>query len=80
MSTSTQRKTAIANAIIAEGLIPELVGGRAGRKAKEVGRKVKVNSRGSLTIPKRLIGLAGLKVGDSFDARRSRAGLSLKKV
>jgi len=78
--TSTQLKTAIANATMAQGIIPELVGGRGGRKAKEASRKVKVNSRGSLIIPKQLIGLAGLKVGDSFDVRKSRAGLSLKKV
>ncbi|MBU0515201.1 MAG: hypothetical protein KJ621_10565 [Proteobacteria bacterium] len=78
--TSTQLKTAIANATMAAGLIPELVGGRAGRKAKEVSKKVKVNSRGSLIIPKQLISLAGLKVGQSFEVRKSKAGLSLKKV
>jgi hypothetical protein len=56
---------------MAEGIIPELVGGRTGRKAIEVSRTVKVNSRGSLIIPKQLISLAGLKVGESFQVRKS---------
>lgn len=78
--TSTQLKTAIANATMAEGLIPKLVGGRGGRKSKEISQKVKVNSRGSLIIPKQLVGLAGLKAGEAFEVRKSKAGLSLKKV
>ncbi|MBU0516215.1 MAG: AbrB/MazE/SpoVT family DNA-binding domain-containing protein [Proteobacteria bacterium] len=77
--TSTQLKVAISNAIMSEGIIPRLVGGRGG-KAVEVNRKIKVNSRGSLIIPKQLVDLFGLKAGDSFEVRKSRAGLSLKKV
>ncbi|MBU0516833.1 MAG: AbrB/MazE/SpoVT family DNA-binding domain-containing protein [Proteobacteria bacterium] len=78
--TSTQLKTAIANAAMAQGIIPELAGGRGGLQAKEVSRKVKVNSRGSLIIPKQLAEKYGLKVGDTFEVSKSAAGLSLKKV
>jgi len=77
--TSTQLKVAISNAIMAEGIVPGLVGGRGG-KPVEVSRRIQVNSRGSLIVPKQLVDLFGLKAGDSFEVRKSRAGMSLKKV
>ncbi|MBU0514890.1 MAG: AbrB/MazE/SpoVT family DNA-binding domain-containing protein [Proteobacteria bacterium] len=78
--TSTQLKTAITNAAMAEKILPPLVGGRKGGKQVAIKKNVKVNSRGSLIIPKQLIDAYGLKVGDSFEVRRSKAGMSLKKV
>ncbi len=78
--TSTQLKTAITNAAMAENILPPLVGGRKGGKEVQIKKNVKVNSRGSLIIPKQVIESYGLKVGDSFDVRKSKAGLSLKKV
>lgn len=78
--TSTQLKTAITNAAMDEKILPRLVGGRRGGKEVAVKKNVKVNSRGSLIIPKQIIDAYGLKVGDSFNVRKSKAGLSLKKV
>lgn len=76
----TQLKNALANAAMEEGMIPQLVGGRGAGKSKEISREVKVNSRGSLIIPKQLIEAMGLKVGNKFEVRKSKAGMSLKKA
>jgi hypothetical protein len=76
---STQLKTAVANAAMEAKLIPKLIGGRGRTPAKAISKTVKVNSRGSLIIPKQVAGFYGLKVGDSFEVRKSKAGLSLKK-
>jgi hypothetical protein len=77
---STQLKTAVANAAMEADLIPKLIGGRGGAAVKAVNKTVKVNSRGSLIIPKQLAEFYGLRVGDSFEVRKSKAGLSLKKA
>ena len=80
LKTATQLKNAYANAAMAKGMIPNLAGGRGGRPKKELSRQVKVGVRGSLTIPRKLAETLGLGVGDVFEVRRSRSGLSLKKT
>ena len=77
---STQLKVAFANAAMEFDVIPKLVGGRRGRSAKAVTRNVKVNSRGSLIVPKQLVDSLGQKPGAEFEVRKSKAGLSLKRV
>lgn len=76
--TSTQLKVAYANALMKTGKVPELKKGRSKAKPKDV--KVAVNKRGSLVIPKTLIEKFGLAQGDTFMARKSTAGISLKKI
>ena len=76
--TSTQLKVAYANALMKYGKVPELKKGRKAAKPKDV--KVAVNKRGSLVIPKALIEKFGLAQGDTFKARKSTAGISLKKI
>jgi len=39
-----------------------------------------VGVRGSLIIPRKLAEELGLRKGDAFDVRKSKSGLSLKKV
>ena len=77
--TSTQLKVAIANAAMEAGAVPQLVGGRASGGSGEVSNVIKVNKRGSLVIPKKLVEHLGLKEGDEFTVRKSAAGLSLRK-
>lgn len=77
---STQLKNALANAAMEKGLLPKLVGGRGGGSKPAVSRRVKVNSRGSLVVPKKLTEVLGLGSGEEFEVRKSKAGLSLKKV
>ena len=77
--TSTQLKVAIANAAMEAGAVPKLVGGRAASSGGEVSNVIKVNKRGSLVIPKKLVDQLGIKEGEEFMVRKSSAGLSLRK-
>ena len=45
-----------------------------------VKKEVSINKRGSLIIPKYLVQDMGFKEGDTFEARKTKAGVSLKKV
>ena len=74
--TSTQLKVAIANAAMEAGAVPKLVGGRAGGGGGEVSNVIKVNKRGSLVIPKKLMDQLGIQEGEEFTVRKSAAGLS----
>ena len=74
---SSQLKVAYANALITSGKVPGL---KKGSAAKAVDSTVSINNRGSLIIPKLLVDELGLAAGDSFTVRKSKAGLSLKKV
>lgn len=76
--TSTQLKVAIANAAMEEGMLPQLAGGRA-TAGGEVSNVIKVNKRGSLVIPKKLVESLGIAMDEEFEVRKSAAGLSLRK-
>ena len=76
--TSTQLKVALANAAMEEGIIPQLEGGRSSASG-EISNVIKVNARGSLIIPKKLVEKLELKAGDEYEVRKSAAGLSLRK-
>ena len=41
---------------------------------------VKVNKRGSISIPKGMVSELGLEEGDIFQVRKTKAGISLKKA
>jgi short-subunit dehydrogenase involved in D-alanine esterification of teichoic acids len=70
-------KVAYLNALIALDKVTALNGQR---KVKKVDNKVKVNSRGSLVIPKKLVDHLGLNESDSFKVEKNGSGLYLKKV
>lgn len=70
-------KVAYLNALIALDKVTAL---NDKRQVKKVDNKVKVNSRGSLVIPKKLIDYLGLNVSDSFKVEKNGSGLYLKKV
>lgn len=76
--TSTQLKVALANAAMEEGVLPQLAGGRSAA-AGEISNVIKVNARGSLVIPKKLVENLRLQIGEEFTVRKSAAGLSLRK-
>ena len=77
--TSTQLKAAYMCALIAEGKVPAIKGGRGAGKAKKV-KTVCVGKRGSIVISKDLVESFGLGAGDKFTIRKSKAGIELKKV
>jgi hypothetical protein len=75
--SSTQLRTAYMRALIAEGKIPAIKGGRGAGKAKKV-KTVSVGKRGSIVIAKELVGSLGLEAGDKFSVRKTKSGLALK--
>lgn len=75
---SNQLKVAYANALMNAGTVPELK--KAGRKtAKGVETLIAVNKRGSLVIPKALVESFGIKIGETFEVKYTKAGIRLKK-
>jgi hypothetical protein len=77
--TSTQLKTAYMSALIAEGKVPAIIGGRGAGKASKV-KAIGVGKRGSIVISKDLVESLGLGAGDKFTVRRTKAGIALKKA
>jgi hypothetical protein len=77
--TSTQLKTAYMSALIAEGKVPAIKGGRGAGKASKV-KAIGVGKRGSIVIAKDLVDSLGIGAGDKFTIRKSKAGIALKKV
>ena len=76
--TSTQVKAAYMSALIAEGKVPAIIGGRGAGKAKKV-KLVGVGKRGSIIIPQDLVESLGIGAKDKFTVRKSKAGVALKK-
>ena len=80
IKTSAQLKALYLDAIVAEGLAPGLTITR-GKKAAQANKKqIQINKRGSLIVPKEMIEEFGFKEGEVFSIRRTKAGLSIKKV
>jgi len=77
--TSTQLKTAYMGALIAEGKVPAIKGGRGAGKASKKVKTVGVGKRGSIVIAKDLVENLGLGAGDKFTVRKTKAGIALKK-
>ena len=77
--TSTQVKTAYMSALIAEGKVPAIKGGR-GQVKPPIKATVSVGKRGSIILSKELVERLGIGAGDKFTVRRTKAGIALKKV
>jgi len=68
-------KAAYLDGLAALGKVAEV---NTKRKEKPVDNKVKINSRGSLVIPKALVEALGLSNSDVFVVRKDGNGLSMK--
>jgi hypothetical protein len=77
--TSTQLKNAYMNALIEEGTVPAIKSGR-GAAQKTISNDVKVGKRGSIIIPKGLVEELGYVENDSFLVRKTKTGISLKRI
>ncbi len=77
--TSTQLKTAYMNALVAEGAVAGIKRGR-GRANPTISNEVNVGKRGSLIIPKNLVQELGFVENDKFLVRKTKSGISLKKL
>lgn len=77
--TSTQLKNAYMNALIEEGKVPAIQKGRKSAK-KATKKEVTVGKRGSIIIPKGVVTDLGFAENDTFAVRKTKSGISLKKV
>jgi hypothetical protein len=77
---STQLKVAYANALMEQGKAPEIKSGAKAKATSKGKNEIKVNKRGSLIVPGPMVQAMGFKQGDSFQIRKTKAGVSLKKA
>jgi hypothetical protein len=66
-------------ALIAEGKVPAIKGGRGAGKAAKV-KTIGVGKRGSIVISKELVESLGIGAGDKFNLRKTKANVALKKL
>lgn len=78
--SSTQLKAAYMSALIAEGKITGIKGGRGGAKKAQKAKTVGVGKRGSIVISKDLVENLGLGGDEKFVVRKTKAGIALKRV
>jgi hypothetical protein len=77
--TSVQLKNAYMSALIAEGKVPAIKGGRGSVKTVKA-KLVNVGKRGSIVIPAEKVTELGIDAKDKFTVRKTRAGIALKRV
>jgi hypothetical protein len=78
-NTAAQFKNHYLNALIEAGEAPEIQTTRSSAKATPK-KEAFVSKRGSVVIAKGLIGGMGFAEGDKFAVRKTKAGISLKKL
>ena len=79
LNTAAQLKAHYLDALMKSGKAPELKSGRGKKKANS-SKEAMVSKRGSVVISKGMIDEMGFKVGDKFIVRRTKSGISMKKV
>jgi hypothetical protein len=77
---SSQLKVAYANSLMEAGQVPEIQSARGGKADAPVKKETAVNKRGSIVLPKALVADLGFEMGDTFEVRKSKAGVSLRRV
>ncbi len=78
--TATQVKAAYFKALVDAGEISGIVGGRGGPKKTAAPKTVKIGKRGSIVIPADMVNNLGLGSGGKFAVRKTKVGVTLKKV
>ena len=78
--TSVQLKNSYMNALIDQGSVPPIKKGRGGAAKKTVSNEVNVGKRGSIIVPKGLVEELGFVENDTFLVRKTKAGISLKRL
>jgi len=77
--TAAQFKNHYLSALIEAGKAPEIVTSRASKKSAPA-KEAFVSKRGSVVIAKGLIEEMGFAAGDNFSVRKTKSGISLKKL
>ena len=78
-NTAAQFKNHYLQALMKAGKAPEIKTARASAKAAPA-KEAFVSKRGSVVISKGLISEMGFAEGDTFAVRKTKAGMSLKKL
>lgn len=79
LSTSAQLKAHYVDALMTSGKAPQIKSGR-GKSAATPTKETAVSKRGSLVISKALIAEMGFEEGDKFTVRKTKSGISMKKI
>ncbi|MBW2062905.1 MAG: hypothetical protein JRI95_15290 [Deltaproteobacteria bacterium] len=81
VKTSAQLKSLYLDALAEKGKVKGIISRsiKKGRSAKKL-KEIKVNKRGSLVVPREMAEEMGCKIGETFSVRKTRAGVSLKKM
>ena len=78
-NTAAQFKSHYLEALIEDGTAPKITAGRASKKAGSVKEAI-VSKRGSVVISKGLVAEMEFAEGDKFSIRKTKSGISLKKI
>ncbi|MGV7222840.1 MAG: hypothetical protein ACQ9MH_15090 [Nitrospinales bacterium] len=78
-NTATQFKNHYLNALIETGKAPDIKVGRASSKSATA-KEAFVSKRGSVVISKGLIEEMGFAEGTTFTVRKTKSGISLKRM
>jgi len=78
-NTATQFKNHYLNALMESGQAPAIQTTRTSKKAAPAKEAV-VSKHGSVAISKEIIDEMGFAAGDKFTVRKTKAGISLKKL
>ena len=78
-STPAQFKAHYLDALMKDGAAPPIVSGRASKTTAPV-KEAFVSKRGSVVISKGLVAEMGFTEGDMFAIRKTKSGISLKKI
>jgi hypothetical protein len=78
-STAAQVKTHYIDALMKAGKAPAIKTGRAKAKSNS-SKEVLVSKRGSVVISKAIIDEMGFAQGDQFAVRKTKSGISLRKL
>lgn len=77
--TAAQVKAAHYRALVETEEIPGIVGGRGAGKGQKV-KSIRVGKKGSIVIPAEKVAELGIGADDKFTIRKTKAGISLKKM
>jgi hypothetical protein len=79
LSTPAQLKAHYLEALMDAGKAPQIKSGR-GKSTATPSKETVVSKRGSVVIAKAMVSEMGFKEGDKFTVRKTKSGISMKKV
>ena len=81
IKTSVQLKSLYLDALVAKGQAAGITGRSAKAAQDDKNKKeILVNKRGSLIVPRDMIDEMGFKMEDTFLVRKTKSGISLRKL